>query len=380
MATPGPINRTLLQSFYQNAGDVYDDTKTEGAFGTLADQVDANYDYTSGLVAGGVLQPYPAFLSRQALINGNFDVWQRGTSFTGGVYSADRWVAVVTAPSDNTVTRQSFTSGQTEVPNNPQYFLRFSPTVNQAAGSNVRQRIEGVKTLSGNTVTLSVWLRSSVPISATLLIRQNFGTGGSPSASVDFSTNVSVTTLWQRFTLTATLGSISGKTLGTNNNDCLEIIFITNLANTAHYFDVAQVQVNTGNQALPFQPKSVAEELTLCQRYYEKSYDYLVAPLTTSGAGIEKKVVPSNTIASFQPYGKTSFKVVKRIIPTITVYPFTTPTNTGRVSDSNGVDLAAASGATTNIGTGGFDVFNNAASQTTVNQVVIYHWTADSEI
>lgn len=42
MATPGPVNRALLQSYYQNPGDVYLDNMTEGAFNTLADQIDAN--------------------------------------------------------------------------------------------------------------------------------------------------------------------------------------------------------------------------------------------------------------------------------------------------------------------------------------------------
>jgi len=40
--TAGPVNRVLLQTFYQNVGDVYRDDMTEGAFNTLADQIDAN--------------------------------------------------------------------------------------------------------------------------------------------------------------------------------------------------------------------------------------------------------------------------------------------------------------------------------------------------
>jgi hypothetical protein len=48
---------------------------------------------------------------------------------------------------------------------------------------------------------------------------QVFGTGGSPSANVGISgTKISVGTTFQKVTVTATLPSISGKTLGTNNN------------------------------------------------------------------------------------------------------------------------------------------------------------------
>lgn len=40
----GRVNRGLLEAFYQNPGDVYNDTKSEGAFETIAAQVDANWD------------------------------------------------------------------------------------------------------------------------------------------------------------------------------------------------------------------------------------------------------------------------------------------------------------------------------------------------
>lgn len=40
----GHVNRTVLSSYYQNPGDVYDDAKTEGAYEVLAQQIDDNYD------------------------------------------------------------------------------------------------------------------------------------------------------------------------------------------------------------------------------------------------------------------------------------------------------------------------------------------------
>jgi len=44
----GHVNRTTLESFYQSAGDVYDDAKTEGALEVLADQIDENWDGVLG--------------------------------------------------------------------------------------------------------------------------------------------------------------------------------------------------------------------------------------------------------------------------------------------------------------------------------------------
>lgn len=40
----GHVNRTVLSSYYQNPGDIYDDAKTEGAYEVLAQQIDDNYD------------------------------------------------------------------------------------------------------------------------------------------------------------------------------------------------------------------------------------------------------------------------------------------------------------------------------------------------
>lgn len=48
----GLVNRTTLQSNYQNAGDVYDDKKTEGAIEVLANQMDLNWNDYEAAKAG----------------------------------------------------------------------------------------------------------------------------------------------------------------------------------------------------------------------------------------------------------------------------------------------------------------------------------------
>ena len=40
----GHVNRALLQQYYQNPGDTYDDAMTEGAYEVLAQQIDDNWD------------------------------------------------------------------------------------------------------------------------------------------------------------------------------------------------------------------------------------------------------------------------------------------------------------------------------------------------
>jgi hypothetical protein len=221
---------------------------------------------------------------RNAIINGNFDIWQRGTSFTGSEYGADRWINARVGTT-HTATRQAFTLGQSAVPGEPQFFCRTA--VSSVAGANnyavLIQRIEDVRTFAGQQVTASFWAKADATKGIALEIFQNFGTGGSPSAEVNSigTTKVSIGTSWQKVTVTATVPSISGKTLGTDNNHflALQIWFdagstynsrTDSLGQQSGTFDIAQVQIEPGPVASPFERRPVGVELSLCQRYYQE--------------------------------------------------------------------------------------------------------------
>ena len=119
----------------------------------------------SGITFAKDVIPATPLSHRNMIINGNFDVWQRGTTFNSAVstahYSADRWAYYnYNQGSATTVTGQSFTIGQTDVPNEPTSFLRH------ALGSSNQewwfyQRVEDVRTFAGQTATLSLWMKSS---------------------------------------------------------------------------------------------------------------------------------------------------------------------------------------------------------------------------
>ena len=237
------------------------------------------------------------------LINGNFDIWQRGTSQvnTSGYASDDRWFNAYTGPS-TTCSQQSFTIGQTDVPNNPDYYSRTVVTLDAASASFFvakQQRIESVKTLSSKTATLSFWAKANASKDLTTEFVQYFGTGGSPSSTVTTIgvTTHSLTTSWQKFTVTADIPSISGKTLGTAGDDFLQVNFwfyagadYNSRTNSIGYqdgtFDIAQAKLEEGSVATPFIPRPIAEELALCQRYFQeqilhsRAYDTLAAAQT----------------------------------------------------------------------------------------------------
>jgi hypothetical protein len=206
----------------------------------------------------------PAAPSGNAIINGAFDIWQRGTSFTSGGYTSDRWTQVT----DKTVTtsRQTFSPGTAPVAGyEGQFFLRQA--VNSGGTFQVlSQLVEDVRTFAGTTVTLSYWAKADAPVDNNVVIAQNFGTGG--STSVDSSPIIhALTTSWARYTATFTLPSISGKTIGTNS--FLDLRVIRTIDALAHTVDIWGVQLEAGPVATPFRrnANSLQGELAACQRY-----------------------------------------------------------------------------------------------------------------
>lgn len=224
------------------------------------------------------------FALRNKIINGNFDIWQRGTSFTGNDYCVDRW-AIGSAGSTKTLSRQGFTMGQTDVPGEPAYYCRIAVT-SVAGVSNYTQlshKIESVRTFAGKQVTFSFWAKADAAKNMAIELVQEFGSGGTPSAVVTgIGTQlIPLTASWQKFTKTITIPSITGKTLGTNNGDNLRCNFwfdagadynarTASLGQQSGTFDIAQVQIEEGSIATPFEQRPIGYELSLCQRYYTR--------------------------------------------------------------------------------------------------------------
>jgi len=212
---------------------------------------------------------------RNGIINGDFDVWQRGTTFNAvatAAFTADRWQVVYDGSgATRAITQQAFSVGQTDVQNNPKFWLRFATSVAGTGATFVciTQKIEGVRSFAGKNISVSFWAKAISSINLFGTIQQVFGTGGSPSSVVQinaFSTQV-INTSWQRYSATIYIPSISGKTIGTNNDDYLNILFALPI-NATFTFDLAQVQVEEGQLVTPFEIRPLSVELQLCYRYY----------------------------------------------------------------------------------------------------------------
>lgn len=209
---------------------------------------------------------------RNLIINGAMQVAQRGTSFTAdNVFTLDRWKSGdgTGGTPARTLSQQTFTLGQTDVPN-AHYYLRHNQTGASTNGnSSLVQKIEDVTRFDGQTVTISFYAKADASMNINIRFIQDFGTGGSPSADVDLSETVTIGTSWTRYTVTKTLGSLSGKTLGTDgtHTSCLTVN-IDFQPTTTFVFDATLFQLEVGDTATPFEHRSFGEELALCQRYY----------------------------------------------------------------------------------------------------------------
>ena len=206
------------------------------------------------------------------MINGNFGIWQRGTSFTTSVYTADRWKQDLSGATA-TVTREAHTVGQTDVPGNPKYYLKQNVTTgNDNCG--MLYKIEDVDTVIG-TFTLSFYAKGVNPAGGNLdiVIQQNFGSGGSTTVELT-EQDLTLTASWQQFVFTGTLASISGKTVGTSSY--IQLIFkqpADDAATDAWNLQISQVQLESGtytSATLPsFQSETHQANYLRCSRYYQ---------------------------------------------------------------------------------------------------------------
>lgn len=361
------------------AAYISDNARTQGERKQFLEDVLAFLTERFGLDSGILAR------SKNALINGNFDLWQRGstvTTTTGGAYIADRWRhELVGATGSITVSRQAFTLGQTDVPGEPQYYYRADQTAQPATGTTAaEQRIEGVRSFAGQKITVSFHAKADAAQSFEVEAAQNFGSGGSPSAEAALAQNISATTGWALYSVTFDLASISGKTLGNNGDDYLGIrINATTGTNATFTLDVASFQVEPGEGATPFDARPLSEELILAQRYYEKSFDFDTDPDVPTTIGSAGYVVPVGGGGVGEQSISIWFRATKRRAPTLAYF---SPSAGGTDGDFwNGTDSADSGPAALRLGSENFICLENtqiAADGT--GDVVSIHWTADAEL
>ena len=354
-------------------------------------------------------------LDKNYIINGNFDFWQRGISnpfggtgaASGFFASADRTAFAAQTVNDraNRVVNRS-----TDVPSLAESGFRSTYSLEYTQTSALVltapdfiswhwHKIEGFfyRNLHGKTITFSFMFKSTLagqyPVS--------FRNGGQTRSYVSLFT-YDVANVWQKIYVTLETDT-SGTWLFDNgvgisiiigadsggNNDAPSLNTWLNgnyfaaatgvqvQAQTNITINVAQLQLVEGElevESFSMAGRDYAEELQLCQRYYEKSYDLDVAPGTSDSAGANRGIA-SATAGDTADQGMQPFKVYKRAAPIIAGW-----SEVGAANSWNFNGQFTSPGFQ-RIGTGQFGWFG-ASLALTIGQAiwVTGHWTADAEL
>ena len=219
---------------------------------------------------------------KNALYNGDMQIWQRGTLFANGGggaqvnYTADRWNSTRYISSENDVSREDANH------------LGFRYCLRSARGGGdtattaryVSQVLEQKDTwkLRGKYVTFSFYLRIGSGFNGGVVFSSityhtdssreerfhydQFQNGNNTRSRI---AHRSLSADWKRYTHTTYIPDNAqqvGVALSSNEN----------LPNSvsADYFEMTGCQLEVGRNATEFEHRSYGEELELCQRYYEK--------------------------------------------------------------------------------------------------------------
>jgi hypothetical protein len=174
-----------------------------------------------------------------------------------------------------TVSRQ-VTGDTTNLPN-IQYAARVQRNSGQTGTSSVQlsQSMETINSIpfAGKTVTMSFYARAGANFSSAssnLSAYLTTGTGTDQNAfstytgaSYTITSNVTLTTTWQRFSVTGTIGSTVTELAPTF------LYTPVGTAGTNDYFEITGVQLEVGSVATPFHTFSTTlqGELQACRRY-----------------------------------------------------------------------------------------------------------------
>lgn len=284
---------------------------TGSTFGDLEDQIALKADTSY------VNSKYSGF--KNYIINGNFDIWQSGTSqSTLGYGSADRWFFGVTNGLVGNLSRLEIAKTNNIVWGGATFRSSINVTTTpNSVTSLLEQRIENPFRLSGKTVTVSFYAhRASVVGSIDVNLFSNVIKIGSKDVNINVGT-FTPGSVMGRYSFTYTLPVFDEKTIGTS--DFLALKFVVSSGFLCSDLGITGVQLEEGSVATPFEQRPIGLELSLCQRYYEVGTTLVDTPAYQAGVAVGSP---------------TYFKVSKRVTPSIVLGTSTESVNFTSISAS----------------------------------------------
>lgn len=265
---------------------------------------------------------------RNLIINGDFSVAQRGTSFVSGAnnddtYNLDRWTVLSDGNDIVDITQA------TDVPTGGLYSIGLDvETVNKKFGiiQFIEQRnLTGIQdktvwlsfkakttgsSISNVKAAILSWTGTADTVTSDVV--SAWGADGvTPTWATSWTAentpaNLNVTTSWAEYRVSAVMDTASIKNVAV-------FIWCDDTTTTlGDFLYVTDVQLEINSSPTPFERRPYGVELVLCQRYYEKQGN-----LSASG---DYLFVNCLYLASTTWYLNVPYKVMKRISATPTVY------------------------------------------------------------
>ncbi len=293
------------------------------------------------------------------IINGEFLIWQRTLSTNATGYVADRWFN----PNNNiTISRVSSPFKGSEFALQALASGGVNPIIYHFIELQEIGDIAPFKTDTDYSLSFEIF-DSSAGADIRVSLELMDGSGGANPVVVSPITTVGTTINGsQRIEFTFNFGN---PTIIASNQALRLQVF---LSTTDSVYILGRVQLEEGSNATAFEYEHISTTLELCQRYFEKSYDFTVAPRTATSTGML-------ALSVFSTNGGQSlrFRVNKRVTPTFAFF------------DSAGT----SSGADVPLGTPGFGIALTI-SQVTETEVLFIsaigpvnrfiQYTADAEL
>ena len=325
--TAAEVNGYLMQGINVFASTAARDAAiTAPAEGQFAFTKDTNglwyYDGATWVASTDVVGANP-----NLIINGNFTINQRGyvsaANLASGAYGFDRWKSNYT---NTTLTYTSAPAGQ-------------SVTIN--SGGGLQQIVEQANVPAGTYVL-------SFTGTATGRIYNSGGTPPSYAASPITFTADGLADVVVEFTASGATKTLSKVKL--------------ELASSPTVFCYAG--------------GTLQGELAACQRYFSKSYDTNTAPGDTTRTS---SVAAIGVNLTSRPVTVVKFPVTMRTTPTMTIYAPNSGTSGNMRDVTAGANVVANVSIMGDLGPNQGSVFPNGVS-TTANNLLCFHYTADSEL
>ena len=280
-----------------------------------------------------------ALSNRNLIINGAMQVAQRGTSVTGigsnagGPFTCDRFQhAQGSTGGSGVMTMEQSTDGPDGFSSSLKLTVTTADTLSGGENVGIRHRIEGQNvqhlkfgSSSAESVTLSFWVKASLTGTYSA---QAHSAGGNRTALEDYTVSSANTWEYKEITFVGDTGTA----IANDNTRGFELFFsldagpddivdtytwsdtaafraatgqVNFMATNGATWQITGVQLELGKVATPFDhPRSYAEELAACQRYYLR--------LDDDGSRMATGFISSSTRmdAAF------SFPVTMRVAPT----------------------------------------------------------------